>query len=95
MLGVCVHAKAKKNRLEVVDGTRLKAWVTAAPEGDKANDALVVMLARRLRVSKTSITIVRGRTQREKILRVDNLTVEKVLEEVSNRYHLSSSPSST
>lgn len=68
--------KASSNRIgewqELADGTRcLKAYVTAVPEDNKANKALIALLAKHYKVSKSSITIVSGATDRLKRLRVD------------------------
>jgi uncharacterized protein (TIGR00251 family) len=49
----------------------LKARVTAVPEDGKANKALIQLLAKSLKVAKSSITIVSGDTARKKILRLD------------------------
>lgn len=49
----------------------LKARVTAVPEKDKANKALVVLLSKRLKAPKTAISVVSGDTARQKILRIE------------------------
>lgn len=49
----------------------LKARVSAVPEGGKANKALIVLLAKKLRLPKSSITFISGETARKKILRID------------------------
>ena len=46
----------------------LQASVRAAPENGKANAALVKLLAGKLGIAKTSITLVRGETSRLKQL---------------------------
>ena len=46
------------------------AMVTAAPEDGKANAALVKLLAREWRVAKSGITVVKGATDRRKLLHV-------------------------
>lgn len=51
-------------------GISLKARVSAPPEGGKANKALVALLAKALRLPKTSIEIVAGETSRMKNLRI-------------------------
>jgi uncharacterized protein (TIGR00251 family) len=57
---------------QAVDGdTFLKARVTAVPEDGKANKALIQLLAKWLRVPKSSISFVSGETARKKILRID------------------------
>ncbi len=48
----------------------LKAQVTAAPEGGKANAALIALLAKTWRVPKGSIEITGGRSDRNKVLHV-------------------------
>ncbi|MDO1584005.1 DUF167 domain-containing protein [Rhizobium oryzicola] len=49
----------------------LKARVTAVPEDGKANKALIQLLAKALRVPKSSISFVSGETARKKILRIE------------------------
>jgi uncharacterized protein (TIGR00251 family) len=51
-------------------GISVKARVSAAPEGGKANKALVALLAKSLKLPKTSIEIVSGETARMKNLRI-------------------------
>jgi uncharacterized protein (TIGR00251 family) len=51
-------------------GLSVKARVSAPPEGGKANKALVALLAKALRIPKTSIDIVSGETSRMKNLRI-------------------------
>ncbi|CAD7023179.1 hypothetical protein RHAB21_00141 [Pseudorhizobium halotolerans] len=54
------------------DGTVfLKARVSAVAEGGKANRALVELLAKSLRLPKSSFSILSGETARKKILRID------------------------
>ncbi len=52
------------------DAVALKARVTAAPEGGKANAALIALLAKAWRVPKGSIEITGGRSDRNKVLHV-------------------------
>ena len=70
---VRLSPKAAANRVGGVfdngDGARaLKAAVTAAPEGGKANRALIKMLAREWRLPKTGISIASGAAARNKTL---------------------------
>ncbi|MCZ7857512.1 DUF167 domain-containing protein [Agrobacterium salinitolerans] len=66
-------------RRDAIDGvekdaegnTHLKARVSAVPEGGKANKALIVFLAKKLGLPKSSISFVSGETARKKILRID------------------------
>lgn len=71
-LRVRVTPKAKSERIKKeigVDGTPLyKVYVNAAPEDGKANEAVIKLLAKALGVSKSSLTITRGHTSREKTI---------------------------
>lgn len=49
----------------------LRARVTAVPENGKANKALIQLLAKWLRVPKSSISVISGETARKKILRIE------------------------
>lgn len=61
----------------------LKARVSAVPEGGKANRALIVLLAKKLGLPKSSISFVSGETARKKILRID--TDPEDFEELSKK----------
>jgi uncharacterized protein len=54
----------------------LKARVTAVPEKGKANKAVIELLAKALKLPKSSISVISGDTARKKILRIDGDTEE-------------------
>jgi uncharacterized protein YggU (UPF0235/DUF167 family) len=49
----------------------LKASVTAVPEDGKANAALIALLAKRLKIAKSRISIASGATDRRKSLFIE------------------------
>lgn len=49
----------------------LRARVTSVPEKGKANKALIALVAKAVRVPKSSVSLVSGETARQKILRID------------------------
>ncbi|MBX4868986.1 MULTISPECIES: DUF167 domain-containing protein [Rhizobium] len=51
--------------------TLLRARVTSVPEKGRANKALILLVARSLRIPKSSVSLVSGETARKKILRID------------------------
>ena len=71
---VRVTAKASTNRIHRAsfeDGTDgFRVWTTAAPERGKANQAVLGLLAQEMGVPKSSLSIVRGTTTRNKLVRV-------------------------
>lgn len=72
-LDIRVQPRANRNSVEIgADGT-VRVRVTAPPDRGKANDAVVKLLADRLRVSKSAIRIIRGHTSRNKVIQVNGL----------------------
>lgn len=71
---VKVQPKASRNEILGFRGDVLQVRMTAPPERGKANLALVDLLAEALRVSKSSIRILKGHTARNKLLAVDGLS---------------------
>ena len=47
--------------------------VTAPPVDDRANEALCRLIAKTARVAPSSVTIARGRTSRDKLVRVEGV----------------------
>jgi uncharacterized protein len=94
--GVIVTVKlTPRSRQEAIDGVAeepsvegprpvLKVRVTAAPEGGKANAALIALLAKSWRVPKTAFTIVAGDTSRLKRIRIAGAT-QALLRDISAR----------
>ncbi|MCB1113410.1 MAG: DUF167 domain-containing protein [Chlamydiia bacterium] len=48
----------------------LQVWVTAIPEDNKANKALLKLLSKHLKVPVSSIEIIRGQTSRVKQIQI-------------------------
>lgn len=51
-------------------GWHLKVYVTCAPEDGKANEAVISALAKELRLPKSAIAIVRGHSNRTKLIEI-------------------------
>lgn len=77
VLRVRVKPRARRNGIIGVRRDVLALEVTAAPEQNKANEAVVALLAEALDIAKSRIEIVSGRSYREKVIRVRGLTVEE------------------
>ena len=69
-LQVRVRPRARANKVEVSDLGEVRVYVTAAPEGGKANRAVIAAMAEAADVPKSRITLVRGRTSRDKVLEI-------------------------
>ncbi len=76
--------KAAKERIDGIavdaDGRAyLKIYVTAAPEDNHANKAIISLLAKTLSLPKGSITLKSGGTHRLKSFTLDGISLEEVL----------------
>ncbi|MFX8817174.1 DUF167 domain-containing protein, partial [Acinetobacter baumannii] len=69
-MDVRVTPRASRNRIEGAPGA-WKVYVTAAPVDGGANEAVRELLAKKLRVAKSSLTLVKGETSREKRFRIE------------------------
>lgn len=58
---------------EVMDDQSIKIDIAAAPEGGKANAALIKYLAKEFGVGKDHVSIVSGATARVKLVRISSL----------------------
>lgn len=76
LVALRVTPRAAADRIAVEPATadrpaRLRVHVTTAPEDGKANKAVIALVARALGVPRSTITIARGETGRDKLLRID------------------------
>lgn len=67
-----VTPKASRNAIVPAEtsGDPLRVYVTTAPEGGKANAAVLKLLAKALGVPKSNLTIVQGETGRDKLVEI-------------------------
>jgi uncharacterized protein (TIGR00251 family) len=75
-----VRVQPRASRDEIVgerDGS-LVVRLTAPPVEDRANKALCRLIARRLGVAPTRVTVLRGAKSRDKIVRVEGLSSAEI-----------------
>lgn len=81
-----VSAGARRDELVGRHGEGWKIRVAAPPEGGRANDAVLDLLARKLSLPRQSLSIVSGQAAREKIVQmegIDRAETERRLEAAS------------
>ncbi len=83
ILDIRVTPKSNRDELQLVSGV-VKAYVRALPEDGKANEAVIALLSKRLKVPKSSISISRGSTSRQKQFRLIGITSEQILERLAS-----------
>ncbi len=64
--------RASRDRIET-DGPAVRVWTTAAPTDGQANEAVRRLLAKRLGVALSRLSIVRGEASRDKLFEVEGL----------------------
>jgi uncharacterized protein len=67
-----VRPSARQNLVEWLDEDTCKVSVTAAPEKGKANKAIIALLSKEMKISKSSILLIRGATARLKQFKIEN-----------------------
>ena len=72
-LRVRVSPQARSNAVLGRHGEGWKVRVTAAPEGGKANDAVLRLLAERLDLPGKNLTLVSGPSSRDKIVELHGI----------------------
>jgi uncharacterized protein len=82
-----VSPGARRSELVGRHGEGWKVRVAAAPEGGRANDAVLDLLAAELELPRRSLSIVSGRSAREKVVLmegIDQAESERRLERASS-----------
>ena len=63
-----VSPKSSKNEISKISEGEYRVKLTAAPVAGKANEALIGLLARHFKVSKSEVSIVGGKTAKIKMV---------------------------
>ncbi|MEX2431371.1 MAG: DUF167 family protein [Dehalococcoidia bacterium] len=79
---VIARPRSRQQDVPLVDEQTLRVRVSAPPENGKANMALQALLAKALRVPKSSVQIVAGEHARKKLVELP-LTLEEVTARLS------------
>ena len=83
MLRLRVYPSASRNELAGFTDGVLQVRVSAPPVKGKANRELTAFLSEALGLSKSSLTIVKGHTSRNKVIAVDGLSQEEIVRRLS------------
>lgn len=67
---VRAHPGSHEEKIEVVDGTTLEVWVNEPPEKGLANRAVERMVAAHLKIPKSLVSVIRGTSSRNKLVKV-------------------------
>jgi uncharacterized protein (TIGR00251 family) len=78
-LRVRVSPGAARTELAGRHGDAWKVRVSATPERGRANDAVVGLIAEHLRMPRTAVSVVSGRTSRDKIVELRGLRPDEAV----------------
>ena len=80
-----IHVQPKSSQAKIVlESGTIRVWVNAPPVDGEANDAVVKLFSKTLRVAKSKISIIRGESSREKTLRIEGITEKELVERLNN-----------
>ncbi len=78
VLTLHIQPGAKRTECAGLHGEAMKIRLAAPPVDGKANEALIVFLAKTLGVPKSNVDLISGETSRAKRVRVDGVDAETV-----------------
>ncbi len=82
---VRIKPRAKRDGITVApDGTTVQVAVTVPPVENKANEQCVKLLAKTLRTSRSSLSIIKGERCRDKVIACEGLTIGEVFERLTS-----------
>ncbi|MBN2035855.1 MAG: DUF167 domain-containing protein [Chitinispirillaceae bacterium] len=83
--GIAVRLKprSKSDWIRAGTGNALEAGVTSPPVDDRANEHLLRLVAKRLRVPKRSVVILKGFHSRDKVIAVEGMTREEAMRKLT------------
>jgi uncharacterized protein (TIGR00251 family) len=79
-LAIRVQPRAKRTEVAGERGGAVVIRVSAPPVDGRANEAVCRLIAERAGVPRSAVTVVRGQTGRDKLVRVDGLSADAVRE---------------
>ena len=79
ILNVKVVPGASRNRVAGRYGDGIKVQVSAPPEGGKANQAVIAVVAAALGLKPQQLQIIKGHTQARKLVEISGLEPSEVL----------------
>jgi hypothetical protein len=72
-----VTPRARNERIACAGG-KLRVWLHAPPVEGAANEALIELFARTLKLPRRAITLERGATARQKTLAIEGLSAQEL-----------------
>lgn len=71
LINLTASPRSSKNELTQISENIFKAKITAIPENNKANEAIIKLLSKHFKTAKSNIILVAGKTAKEKIFEIN------------------------
>jgi uncharacterized protein (TIGR00251 family) len=84
-LAIKLQPRASADEIGEPLGNELRVKVTAPPVDAAANEALILLFARRLDCSRNRVELLRGHASRHKIIKLHGFTAHEVLPKLTAR----------
>lgn len=78
VVDVQVVPRSSRERIGPLVGERVKVQLTASPVEGAANEALIVLFAKSLRIPRRQVTILQGEHGRRKTLRIEGVALTTI-----------------
>lgn len=88
---ILVAPRASREKIGPIVGERLKIAVSSPPVEGQANEAIVALLARALRVKRQDVTILVGEKGKRKTVRIKGIQSQRLLDLLHPNLTVSSS----
>lgn len=82
LVPVKIIPKSSSDKIVGWEGNTLKIRVTAVPEKGEANQSVIKILSKTLKIAKSNIVIVKGETSRNKIILFKGETLESLKKKI-------------
>ncbi|MFA6119239.1 MAG: DUF167 domain-containing protein [Parachlamydiales bacterium] len=85
LIKVKIIPKSKINKIVEFENDILKIKIKAVPEKGKANEELIKFLSEIFSISKKDIKIVSGHHAKIKLIQIDGITIDNVIQTVADQ----------
>jgi len=80
VLNLSVIPKSSQSKISLDQDGKVKVYLNSPPEKGKANQECLKLLAKKLGISKSKITLIKGIKTRQKKILISGLKLDQVLE---------------
>lgn len=80
ILDITVTAKSSRSMITCTDPGSIRVYCNAPPVDGKANDEIIILFSRQLKISKSCIEIISGKKSKKKRIAIQGLTTGEIID---------------